>query len=1097
MESFGIVKHLTQAQIDAGEGDALVGLRIAVFTEAGAPTGIVYESGPEGQAPTLPVTAANINTVLQAAGGAGWEKAQAITANYVIVRPASGASMDLHVEVGGTLAAMSAANWPAPAAGVEQLRVRNMSAVAQTFSAVGYSGLVTADGNQSTSGTYSIPVDMAVHITIDEDGWVQVAPMGQEVSQAEFDAALAAKMAQYQLGHPYATAAGATHGHTVTQSSNYDASYAGWKAFSAAPTGTSEWAVAGTAASWLSMEFPQPVVMTRCALKGRLSSEHATRWALEGSTDGTNFTMLLDKTAADASLLHTLGEQVFDFPNLVPYKHYRFRSTVNTGSNPGLNSIRWSHQGINFLPVIAPTMASVVGLNTALDRIDTDSLLRNGAGQLGDATGWAKSEGTATVRVLTSDATQRYSGDRAMKIAAGSDTVGYSVKAVPVVPGKTYSVRVALRSSAVFAAGLYIRMQQRATLPTSGIITDADRSGITDLVSNGGIPAASLWDVRELQYTVPAGVYWVSPSVLTWTGATADVWFDFQMTERDIRSLTDGSVDAVFNTINWDFAESLSGGNLNTLTQSGFYDGDNMTGAPSTGWYYVIHQRHSNAAASTWHTQIAIDLGSPVTNAGKMYTRTMVNGTFQAWSEMSRKTDLTDGSVNVLFDTLRADSVHFLATSYDLNTLAETGWHNVQTPVNGPGAGWWYVFNGRHRNGTNAPAATYNFQLAMRLDLANASALLTRVETAGTWSAWSEIATKASVDTLAKTPIRNYLSTLTYALDEQVFRADVLYRCSTAITVAEAWNPAKWTEVSAGYAKRATIHVAAANLAITEALHSHSEIHLEGAGNLTLSAFNVNSDRFGFTVVNTDAAATRTITPSNFAGVFLRDGDSNAGDLGNVAFSIPDNAAYEFTVTDDGGSKYLNIKSLNQAFAYTRSQTDAQIATAAGALLPKASLVVTPVVLHPENFAANTATGTAGTYTVSASSEFSGTYAGRMCFDSSDTTDWATSGVTSNFWVRMTLPVARIVTSFIVRGRASGGERMTNWRLEASNDGTTWISLLASTTPLGNTAQTFTVTNATAYLHYRMFAVAGETSNPGLSRLTLRGDSYAFANPVV
>lgn len=178
----------TQAEIDSGIFDSKSGGTIQVVDGAGQLTGEQYDVGPAGNTPTQVVTGGNINTVLAAAGGAGWEKAQATTANYAITKPASGASLDLHIETGGTLAAMLAANWPVPASGVDQLRIRNMSAVAQTFSATGFSGIVTADGNAATSGTYSIPVDVAVHITIDEDGWIQVAPMGQEVSQAELDA---------------------------------------------------------------------------------------------------------------------------------------------------------------------------------------------------------------------------------------------------------------------------------------------------------------------------------------------------------------------------------------------------------------------------------------------------------------------------------------------------------------------------------------------------------------------------------------------------------------------------------------------------------------------------------------------------------------------------------------------------------------------------------------------------------------------------------------------------------------------------------------------------------------------------------------------
>lgn len=113
--------------------------------------------------------------------------------------------------------------------------------------------------------------------------------------------------------------------------------------------------------------------------------------------------------------------------------------------------------------------------------------------------------------------------------------------------------------------------------------------------------------------------------------------------------------------------------------------------------------------------------------------------------------------------------------------------------------------------------------------------------------------------------------------------------------------------------KQGTIHHAATTvLAITEALHAGVEIHLENTGELTLAASAVTTDNFGFSVLNTDSGVTRTLTPSGFAGVFLRDGNAAGVDLGNVAFNIGENAAYEFTVTINGVSKYLNIFSLNR-----------------------------------------------------------------------------------------------------------------------------------------------------------------------------------------
>lgn len=148
---------------------------------------------------------------------------------------------------------------------------------------------------------------------------------------------------------------------------------------------------------------------------------------------------------------------------------------------------------------------------------------------------------------------------------------------------------------------------------------------------------------------------------------------------------------------------------------------------------------------------------------------------------------------------------------------------------------------------------------------------------------------------------------------------------------------------------------------------------------------------------------------------------------------------------------------------------------------------------HPVNFVAASATGTDGSYAVSHSSAFDAGYAGWKAFDNTDATDWATQGVTANFWVQLQLPVKKIIARVIARGRNSGIERVTSWRIEASNDGTTWTTLHSSTTALGNTAQTFDITNKIAYLYYRLFAVSGEASNPGLSRLEFHESVPAVA----
>jgi hypothetical protein len=86
------------------------------------------------------------------------------------------------------------------------------------------------------------------------------------------------------------------------------------------------------------------------------------------------------------------------------------------------------------------------------------------------------------------------------------------------------------------------------------------------------------------------------------------------------------------DAINWakgfglgDVAKDLSNTDLNTLDVSGFYRGNTMTNAPGTGWFYVIHMKHT----STYKLQIAIDFFI----AGKMYQRVNNNGAWSSWSQ--------------------------------------------------------------------------------------------------------------------------------------------------------------------------------------------------------------------------------------------------------------------------------------------------------------------------------------------------------------------------------------------------------------------------------------------------------------------------------
>ena len=139
---------------------------------------------------------------------------------------------------------------------------------------------------------------------------------------------------------------------------------------------------------------------------------------------------------------------------------------------------------------------------------------------------------------------------------------------------------------------------------------------------------------------------------------------------------------------------------------------------------------------------------------------------------------------------------------------------------------------------------------------------------------------------------------------------------------------------------------------------------------------------------------------------------------------------------------------------------------------------------HPVNATSASMTGTDGTYTVTVSGEYSATYAGWKVFDNNDATDWATNSVTANYWVALQFPLAKVVTKVLVRGRTGSTEDTTSWRIDGSNDGTTWTTLHTSSTQISDTLVTETFTNTTAYNRYRFYGLTSTGgSNPQTSRL--------------
>jgi len=126
-------------------------------------------------------------------------------------------------------------------------------------------------------------------------------------------------------------------------------------------------------------------------------------------------------------------------------------------------------------------------------------------------------------------------------------------------------------------------------------------------------------------------------------------------------------------------------------------------------------------------------------------------------------------------------------------------------------------------------------------------------------------------------------------------------------------------------------------------------------------------------------------------------------------------------------------------------------------------------------------------YVVTASSEHSSTYVAFKAFRAGNT-EWATNGVTSDFWIKIRCLEAVRVWKFVLSGRRNDSpEQIHNWRFEGSNDDSEWTVLRSenSFTVDSATHQFSVENNAISYQYYRIFVVEGHGTNPGLSHIQL------------
>jgi hypothetical protein len=144
-------------------------------------------------------------------------------------------------------------------------------------------------------------------------------------------------------------------------------------------------------------------------------------------------------------------------------------------------------------------------------------------------------------------------------------------------------------------------------------------------------------------------------------------------------------------------------------------------------------------------------------------------------------------------------------------------------------------------------------------------------------------------------------------------------------------------------------------------------------------------------------------------------------------------------------------------------------------------------------------------YIVSASSQFSTDYPARnpllyytdanawggetgYLFQEPDAySEWATLGETANYWLQIQLPRAVAAQKVAVMGRSNTEDPQT-WKLQGSNNGSTWTDLLTGQPAMDSaTPQAYTFSNTVKYSYYRIFVTdsAPGTLNAGMQLFQL------------
>jgi|688.fasta_scaffold16664_10 hypothetical protein len=253
------------------------------------------------------------------------------------------------------------------------------------------------------------------------------------------------------------------------------------------------------------------------------------------------------------------------------------------------------------------------------------------------------------------------------------------------------------------------------------------------------------------------------------------------------------------------------------------------------------------------------------------------------------------------------------------------------------------------------------------------------------------------------------------------------------------------------------------------------------ASNITTS--NVIASNSVFTNITTG-----TINASNSVFTNITTGTINAGN--SVFTNITTGTINAPLSSLNDVNNYISISDGNVlTWVSSTSQWEPKAPSGSGASQPTKVNVYPMNLIMPVMTSNGPVAGSGGNYYVSASSEFSSTYAAYKCLSSvQNPTEWATAAETSNFWIQVRFPTAQNVKYVYLEGRGNA-EDPTQIKIQGSNDGSIFTDIINTQTFTGLSYPGYFSAripeNYNDYLYYRFLFPSGVAPNPGLLMLRL------------